>query len=593
MTTFRATDPSARWLDWLRSFEERHGRPLRVLHVGNIANNAYINAKIQRRLGIEADVVCYDYYHAMGCPEWEDADFAGTIGDPDYPDWWAVDLGGFRRPPWFAQGRLATCQRYLAAVRSGRSIAARVLWRRLRAETWLRCRSTRTARVLALALGVPRAGAQRPAGLGRVAPLARRVVVQARFRGARAAYLVRRFLVLGGRKSVAALRAAVVVATTRDWRLAALTVFPTRLAALAATAEHRAYLERARGFAPASEAGETFVEVFARLFPEREPLRADDLDWYAYRAEAWRDLVACYDVVQGYATDAAVPLLAGHPSWAAYEHGTLRTLPFEATPRGRVCALSYRLAPAVFVTNSDVLPAARRLGLAPEQTVYLPHAVESDKLERFAEQHRELAPPRDTVVLFSPTRHDWVDGDPLWSKGNDRFLRAVADVAGAHPRLRVVLVEWGRHVSESRRLVEELGIADLVEWIEPLRKRGLWARYLQSHAVVDQFVAPAMGSVAFESLALGRRVVSALDDATSTAFFGVRPPLLDCRDEESIADRLRQVLADPHDEARIGAASRDWFSRYHSTERILALELEAYARILEPLELRARVTASS
>jgi len=67
--------------DWLREFQRREGRPLRVLHIGNIANNAYINAKIQRRLGIDADVCCYDYYHVMGCPEWEDADFTGDVGD--------------------------------------------------------------------------------------------------------------------------------------------------------------------------------------------------------------------------------------------------------------------------------------------------------------------------------------------------------------------------------------------------------------------------------------------------------------------------------------------------------------------------------
>ena len=36
-----ATDP----IEWLRAFEKEHGRPLRVLHVGNVANNAYLNAK--------------------------------------------------------------------------------------------------------------------------------------------------------------------------------------------------------------------------------------------------------------------------------------------------------------------------------------------------------------------------------------------------------------------------------------------------------------------------------------------------------------------------------------------------------------------
>ena len=55
---------------WLSDFREAEGRAPRVLHIGNIANNAYLNAKILNRRGFECDVICYDYYHIMGCPEW-------------------------------------------------------------------------------------------------------------------------------------------------------------------------------------------------------------------------------------------------------------------------------------------------------------------------------------------------------------------------------------------------------------------------------------------------------------------------------------------------------------------------------------------
>ena len=132
-------------LAWLADFEHRHGRPLRVLHIGNIANNAYNNAKIQRQRGIDADVACFDYYHVMGCPEWEDAEFEGDLGDPFFPDWWATDLNGFQRPRWFAQGRFPPCQRYLVALRRGSRLTASVRWRRLEVERWLRCRRSTPA----------------------------------------------------------------------------------------------------------------------------------------------------------------------------------------------------------------------------------------------------------------------------------------------------------------------------------------------------------------------------------------------------------------------------------------------------------------
>lgn len=50
---------------WLEAFRARHGRAPRILHIGNIANNAYNNAKILNEVGLDCDVICYDYYHIM------------------------------------------------------------------------------------------------------------------------------------------------------------------------------------------------------------------------------------------------------------------------------------------------------------------------------------------------------------------------------------------------------------------------------------------------------------------------------------------------------------------------------------------------
>src|SRR5947207_10280363 len=82
-------------LPFIANFRSAYGRPLRVLHIGNIANNAYNNACIQPQYGIDADVICYDYYHIMSCPEWEDGKFKGEV-DHTFPDWWSSSLKGWR-----------------------------------------------------------------------------------------------------------------------------------------------------------------------------------------------------------------------------------------------------------------------------------------------------------------------------------------------------------------------------------------------------------------------------------------------------------------------------------------------------------------
>ena len=122
------------WQDRIDRFRERNGRPPRVLHVGNIANNAYHNSKMLSSAGIECDVICYDYYHILGCPEWDDADFVGEVEDEFHPRWYKKDLGGFRRPEYFAQGRLKTCIRYLKARHQQKSWSARWWWQCMRLE---------------------------------------------------------------------------------------------------------------------------------------------------------------------------------------------------------------------------------------------------------------------------------------------------------------------------------------------------------------------------------------------------------------------------------------------------------------------------
>jgi len=78
--------------------------PPRVLHIGNVANNGYLNAKLLRRVGVEADALC-DEWHMISQPEWEDAPIEWTGGDPEAPLMEAAERAGWRRPPWVLSPR--------------------------------------------------------------------------------------------------------------------------------------------------------------------------------------------------------------------------------------------------------------------------------------------------------------------------------------------------------------------------------------------------------------------------------------------------------------------------------------------------------
>ena len=89
----------------LESFSK--GENLRILHIGNIANNAYLAARSERHIGIESYVLSIDYTHIMGAPEWEHCEVARPQDkhfDSGFSDCSCI----FQRPEWFLDGSLVS-----------------------------------------------------------------------------------------------------------------------------------------------------------------------------------------------------------------------------------------------------------------------------------------------------------------------------------------------------------------------------------------------------------------------------------------------------------------------------------------------------
>ena len=115
--------------DDLDKFVHPDAKNLRVLHIGNIANNGYNISNLFNQAGIESDLIIGPYYHFAGCPEWEDAEFEGDIGDQFYPSWHNVDItNGFQRPLWVAQGPWELCVKYLLHRNRGNQFRSKLYW---------------------------------------------------------------------------------------------------------------------------------------------------------------------------------------------------------------------------------------------------------------------------------------------------------------------------------------------------------------------------------------------------------------------------------------------------------------------------------
>lgn len=656
------------------AIERQLGRSLRVLHIGNIANNAYNNAKIQRQFGIEADVLCYDYYHVMAAPEWEDGGLTDPV-DPALPNWWKTNLKGFKRPDWYVQGPLKLCIAYLQAYRTGNAERVAVMRSLIQEDYISKLRDA--AKLKGEQWQEPRRSA--PEYLRDARLTIDKVASRARIDGVRskefAKVLCKAF---AGRvrsraeKALATFKAKLEVAPIQlhthaanvlrllFWRSAcrwfAKPVLPKR-AQLALRIYQQARIAAGKGPLPdatlrlvadsipqeirnaswvrilpvvlrssakaafwgAAAGMKTGVEFITRdrtrKAPENRPdhseklpshqvpdaslpgharhlldkecayqpvdadVRAAFLSIANFHCELFAPLLNYYDVVQGYSIDGIIPLVNRFKPFACYEHGTLREIPFENTLLGLQCRVAYRNAPAVFVTNTDVLPSVDRFALDPKCVHYLPHAFDDQKLLRWRESHAHLQPTPGEVVFFSPTRHHWKDNNPSLTKGNDVMLLAAGQLLAKGVTFRLVLVEWGQDTDATKALLKTLGLETRTKWVKPMGKQDLWRCYCTSHAVLDQFTLPALGGVGFETLALGRRLITKTDQPTLAKFFGCAPPVLAAADVEDVTASMESVINDAGDRSGIGKSGQEWIKKWHSARRVVEIQAAVYREL--------------
>jgi glycosyltransferase involved in cell wall biosynthesis len=656
--------PSTDWRRWLDDFESTHGRKPRILHVGNVANNGYNNAKVLVEAGFECHALCYDYYHIMGCPEWEDADFTGMVSDHFAPDWREVDLQGFERPRWFSQGPRIWAIAYLLATLQGRERSARLLWRWLAFHRWLiakRC-GPRYQRLRAFKPRVLRTKSRFLAAVGNIADawraLCHRVAAalcwllraprRALGRMTRTSHRLRSTMTAAASrlrsKSLRLEHRIVTRAERMIWPIGPLVrlclrlayfplyalAFPilliclpialiahplfhftrwftNRLDALAsrqptgpASAPSRGYrvprrdrlsralftkltgVDLAALDTPAFEADfrartAHLIEDFARRFPDR-PDQLSLIDMLPYRSvlPLWKHLFDQYDLIEVYATDPILTMLTGTHPHVAYEHGTIRDIPFADNATARLTSLAYARADATVITNPDCLQAAHRLGI--DHYVPIPHLIDRKYFDPSIADSGALPLGVHPPYIFSPARHDFE------VKGTHILLEAFARIARERPDVQLVTPSWGADLDRSRELMRSLGIEDRVAMIDPLNIHNLIRVTRGARVLVDQFRFGVFGGIGPTALAVGTPLVTHLDHAKSD-WCMEPPPYFEARDVETCVAALRSAIA--ADAGKMRAQLHAWMRRNYWHGQVVDRHASLFADLIG---LHARAT---
>lgn len=503
----------------------------KILHIGNIANNAYQNAKMLNKEGVDCDVLSYDYYHIMGCPEWDDADFNGEV-DANFPEWKKVDLQGFKRPRWFVAGPLWICRYYIIAKRKNNKLLANFYWYIL---TWVReeIAASKDHSKYTLLFIV-------------------KFILKIR------SYLINaiRFvmaLVIGGINAI--------------WK-----------------SVHKE--ENIKQYMPKSKIEDDYVEDklkrirkdFKELFPDRECEFGDETRNLIRGAESFRKIVNEYDCVIAYATNPVWMYLIDFEQYIAYEHGTIRDMPYENNEFARLMLLAYAKAKAIYVTNVDCYDSAKYI----TQNIHTPvicglHGIDIDSMIRRIDQageeniRKELGLESNEVVFFCPSRHSWDDKLQLFLKGQDKMLRAAGKVLKDFRNFKIILVNFGNDVDKIKKVIEDVeGLEEHILWIEPVKKEKLYKIYKSADAVIDQFVLKGYGAITFEVLAAQSALISInANENYQIEFFGEKLPYFSCDNEDEIRNSMKEVIEKTNRYKSYISCSRTWIAEHHSNDKIV------------------------
>jgi hypothetical protein len=566
--------------------QPRLSRPS-ILHVGGVGTNALINSGLLNERGYVSHVAANDMYHCICTPEWQELASKGLkreeLGDDFYPNFFRIAASHDVRPRWFVQGPQILTICYLYYLKLGLQAQADVLWRTLQYQRFKTVLKRTT---------VPGSVRLTTAELeDAIKELSVACVFQDGLRDAcEAEGLTQRFAQLAARLNgnmdpaliagpfTTAYIDAIIshddnvareVAIARATNMAVLTGFeqPTWMVSGAAhqlapryPSVTRAKIAQRKG----SVAGED-AAVFASVMP------------------AWSALFSLYDQRMCYGGSAVLGLLSDADRYMAYEHGTIRSIPFDGTQLGRLTKAAFEQADAVFITNTDYVSATPRLEFAADQRVYVPHAFDERPLLEFARQYRPPQRLPGPIRLFGPARQDWLLNDPMRSKANHLVVEAASLlVARGVTDFEITFVAWGDDVAATKALIAERGVEKHFNWIEPLARSELWLRYVNTDAILDQFLLSGLSGVTYEALTLGCRAITKDDGICNKEFFGVPPPFMSASTAVEIAARIEQLCNDPNDEAAIGAAGVAWILDYHSGARFVALQEAQFARLAAP-----------
>jgi len=230
----------------------------------------------------------------------------------------------------------------------------------------------------------------------------------------------------------------------------------------------------------------------------------------------------------------------------------------------------------VYCVSQDQIDACRDLGVSNDRLFLLDNGID---LEAYRRRRDRVTARGDWLPVAAGETLIGAMGRLSSEKGFDILIRAVARRIAAGDRLRLVIAGEGDEREKLIRLIGDLGMQDYI------RLTGFCEDVIRFFEAIDLFVLSSrregLPNVLLEAMAIGVPILS-------TRVAGVpglisqdeNGWLVDCGDENRLAELLGRLVSDPQTCHRLGTAGRATVERRFSFEERARKQCDLYKQLL-------------
>lgn len=172
-------------------------------------------------------------------------------------------------------------------------------------------------------------------------------------------------------------------------------------------------------------------------------------------------------------------------------------------------------------------------------------------------------PSNERFRVFCGARINWASLAPPGAKelvdykGAEIMVRGLAlFVNQTSTPIQIRLVKKGMHLRETAELIDELGLAKHVLWLDEMTQADVGQEYAQADVVFDQLGNGMIGMVTVDAMATGRPVIANGRPDILEPLLHMQSPICQAKTPEEVRDQLIRLASDPMERERVGVASR-------------------------------------